>query len=109
MALIWRSVTRRPDKLRINGRGDLENHEFFYDGLTLTMYNKDKNLYAIAPMPPTIDAAMTKAYQDFDLEVALADLACSNVYELLTKNVRLSLYVGLAPGARGALSSFGLR
>ena len=86
---------RRPDKLRINGQGDLENHEFFYDGLTLTIYNKDKNLYAVAPMPPTIDAAMTKAYQDFDLEVALADLACSNVYELLTKSVRLSLYVGL--------------
>ncbi len=55
---------RRPDKLRINGRGDLENHEFFYDGETLTMYNKDKNLHATAPMPPTIDAAMTKAYQD---------------------------------------------
>ena len=86
---------RRPDKLRINGQGDLENQEFFYDGMTLTMYNKDKNLYAIAPMPPTIDEALTKAHQDFDLEVALADLACSNAYELMTKNVCDSLYVGL--------------
>jgi hypothetical protein len=87
-------LARRPDKLRINGRGDLENQEFFYDGITLTMYNKDKNLYAIAPMPPTIDEALTKAYQDFDLQVALADLACSNAYELMINNVTGTLYVG---------------
>jgi hypothetical protein len=88
-------MARRPDKLRINGRGDLENQDFFYDGMTITMYNKDKNLFAIAPMPPTIDEALAKAHQDFDLEVALADLVCSNAYELMTKDVRHNLYVGL--------------
>lgn len=87
---------RRPDKLRINGKGDLENQQFFYDGITLTMYNQDENLFAIAPMPPTIDAALTKAHQDFDLQVALADLVCDNAYELMTKNVGRTLYVGLS-------------
>ncbi|MCK9375005.1 MAG: DUF2092 domain-containing protein [Syntrophobacterales bacterium] len=87
---------RRPDKLRINGKGDLENQDLFYDGMTLTLYNKDKNLYAIAPMPPTIEAALTKAHQEFDLDVALADLVCGDAYELMTKNVGRTLYVGLS-------------
>lgn len=88
-------AVRRPDKIKVNGQGDLENQEVFYDGLTLTLYNKDRNLYAIAPMPPTLDEAMTKAYNDFGLQVALADLVCGNAYELMTKNVSHTLYVGL--------------
>jgi hypothetical protein len=88
-------IVRRPNKLRVNGQGDLKNQEIFYDGLTLTLYNKDHNLYAIAPMPPTIDEALTKSYLDFGLQKGLADLVCSNAYELLTKKVIHALYVGL--------------
>lgn len=87
---------RRPDKLRVNGQGDLENQELFYDGKTLTLYQKDKNLYAIAPMPATIDEALNKAFQDFNLQVALADLTCGNAYDFLIDDVTQSLYVGLS-------------
>ena len=88
---------RRPDKLRVNGQGDLESLEFFYDGKTLALYHEKENLYALASMPPTIDEALTKAHRDFDLEVALTDLVCSNAYELITRNIRHKLYVGLHP------------
>jgi len=88
-------AVRRPDKIKVNGQGDLENQEVFYNGKTLTLYNKDRNLYAVAPMPPTIDEALTKAYNDFGLQVALADLVCSNAYELMTRNISHTLYVGL--------------
>ncbi len=87
-------AVRRPNKIRVNGHGDLEKQEVFYDGLTLTLYNRDHNLYAIAPMPPTIDEALAKAYHDFGLQVALADLVCTNAYELMMKNVTHTLYVG---------------
>jgi hypothetical protein len=92
---------RRPDKIRVNGRGDLENQELFYDGKTLTLYQKDKNLYATAPMPATIEEALNKAYQDFDLQVALADLTCTNAYDFLMDDVTHNLYVGLSR-VRGA-------
>lgn len=88
-------AVRRPNKIRVNGQGDLENQEVFYDGLTLTLYNHDQNLYAIVPMPPTIDEALTKAHQEFGLQVALADLVCTNAYKLMIKNVTHTLYVGL--------------
>jgi hypothetical protein len=86
---------RRPDKLRVNGQGDLENQELFYDGKNLTVYHKDTNLYATAPMPPTIEEALNKAYREFDLQVAVADLVCGNAYEFLMDDVISSLYVGL--------------
>jgi hypothetical protein len=87
---------KRPDKIRVNGQGDLENQELFFDGKTLTMYQKDKNLYATAAMPPTIDAALDKAFKDFDLQVALADLTCGNAYDFLMDDVTHKLYVGLS-------------
>lgn len=87
-------AVRRPNKIRVNGQGDLENQEVVYDGLTLTLYNHDHNLYAITPMPPTIDEALGKAYHDFGLQVALADLVCANAYELMMNNVSHTLYVG---------------
>lgn len=87
---------RRPDKLRINGHGDLENQDLFYDGKTLTIYQQDKNLYATAPMPATIEEALAQAYKKFDLQVSLADLFCGNdTYEFMMDDVTSSLYVGL--------------
>jgi len=87
---------RRPDKLRINGRGDLENQDLFYDGKTLTIYRRDKNLYATAPMPATIEEALAQAYKKFDIQVSLADLLCGNdTYEFMMDDVTSSFYVGL--------------
>jgi len=85
---------RRPDKLRVNSQGDLENQDLIFDGKTLTLYQKDKNLYATAIMPSTIDEALNKAYQDFDLQVAVADLTCGNAFDFLMDDVTQSLYVG---------------
>jgi len=87
---------RRPDKLRVNGQGDLENQDLFYDGKTLIIYHKDKNLYAAAPMPATIEEALTQAYKKFDIQVSLADLLCGNdTYAFMMDDVTSSLYVGL--------------
>jgi hypothetical protein len=88
--------TRRPDKLRINGQGDLENQELFYDGKTLILYQKDKNVYASAAMPATIEEALTKAHKDFDVQVALADFACGNLFDFMIDDVIQRLYVGLS-------------
>jgi len=34
----------RPNKLHAHRKGDLANQEFFYDGKTLTLYNRRENL-----------------------------------------------------------------
>ncbi|MFA4902778.1 MAG: DUF2092 domain-containing protein [Desulfobaccales bacterium] len=88
------AYVQRPDKLRINAAGDMENKEFFLDGKTLTLYDKPHNVYATMEAPATIDAAMDKASKEYGLRVALADLTSENAYTLATKGTKHTLYVG---------------
>ncbi|MFZ5451579.1 MAG: DUF2092 domain-containing protein [Thermodesulfobacteriota bacterium] len=88
------AYVQRPDKVRINAAGDLENKQFFYNGKTITLYDKSHNSYAVMEAPGTIDAAMDKASKEYGLRVSLVDLAESNAYALMTKGVKHALYVG---------------
>jgi len=89
------AFVQRPDKLRINAEGDMENKQFFYDGSTITLYDTSRNVYASIGVPATIDGALDKAHKEFGLRVALADLAASEACDLMAKGVASGLYVGL--------------
>lgn len=88
------AYVQRPDKLRINAAGDVDNKEFFLDGKTLTLYDKPHNVYATMEVPVSIDAAMDKASKEYGVRVALADLTSENAYALATKGTKNALYVG---------------
>jgi hypothetical protein len=88
------AYVQRPDKVRINAAGDLENKQFFYDGKTITLYDKSHNHYAVMEAPATIDEAMEKANKEYGLRVSLVDLAESNTCALMTKGMKHALYVG---------------
>jgi hypothetical protein len=88
------AYVQRPDKVRINAAGDLENKQFFYDGKTITLYDKSHNHYATMEAPASIDEAMEKANKEYGLRVSLIDLAESNTCALMTKGVKHALYVG---------------
>ena len=88
------AYVQRPDKVQINAAGDLENKQFFYDGKTITLYDKSHSHYAVMEAPATIDEAMHKASQEYGLRVSLVDLAESNTCALMTKGVKHALYVG---------------
>jgi hypothetical protein len=88
------AYVQRPDKVRINATGDLENKQFFYNGKTITLYDKSGNHYAILEAPGTIDQAMAKASKEYGLRVSLVDLAESNTCALMNKGVKHALYVG---------------
>ena len=44
--------------------------------------------------PPNIESALEKANKEFGVRVALTDLASPNLWELLNKRIKHSLYVG---------------
>jgi hypothetical protein len=85
---------KRPDKIRLNAKGDLQNKEFFYDGKAITIYDTVKKVYATASMPPTIDLALAKANSDYGLRLIVAELAKTNLFEEITKGVKDEVYVG---------------
>jgi hypothetical protein len=88
------ALVKRPDKLRINAQGDIEDKQFFYDGKTITLYDQTKNAYAVMAAPATIDEALAQARKDYGLTVALADLSHSNAVAVMTKGQKHALYVG---------------
>jgi hypothetical protein len=85
---------RRPDRLRINGDGDLENKQLIYDGKTLTLYDKDKNHYGAIEIAGDIDAALDKAHKEYDLRVGLAELGANRLAEHANQGLTNALYVG---------------
>src|SRR5512146_3262474 len=61
-AMRYDVAMQRPDKLRVVMPGDGPASEFYYDGKTMMAYAPVENLVAVADAPPTIDAALMKAY-----------------------------------------------
>ena len=86
---------QRPDKLRISGEGDVVNKLFVYDGKTITLYDKNHNVYATRAASPDIESALEKAQKELGLTVALSDLASPQLFDHVSKNVQGALYVGL--------------
>ncbi len=89
------TFVRRPDRLRVNAEGDLIDKQFFFDGKTITLYDKDHNVYGTMEVPPDIESALEKASKDFGVRVALTDLASPQLCEHINKHIKHSLYVGL--------------
>jgi hypothetical protein len=87
---------RRPDRLRAESVGDADHRQLIYDGKTITLMDRSKNLYATIAAPPEIDAALEHATQAFNLRAPLADLIYTKAYENLTTGVVSGFYVGLS-------------
>ena len=89
------TFVRRPDRLRVNAEGDLVDKQFYFDGKTITLYDKDDNVYGTLEVPPNIESALDKASKEFGVRVALTDLASPQLCELIRQKAKHSLYVGL--------------
>jgi hypothetical protein len=88
------TFVRRPDRLRVNAEGDLIDKQFYFEGKTITLYDKDHNVYGTLEVPPDIESALEKANKEFGVRVALTDLASPKLWEFLDKQIKHSLYVG---------------
>ncbi|MEE8414727.1 MAG: DUF2092 domain-containing protein [Desulfobacterales bacterium] len=86
---------RRPDRLRVNIKGDIRHQELYYDGKSITLYGKKVNYYASLKAPAKIEAALDHARESFSLEAPLADIIYRNSYEILSEGINSGSYVGL--------------
>jgi hypothetical protein len=87
---------RRPDRLRAESVGDTDDRQLIYDGKTITLMDRTKNLYTTIAAPPEIDAALEHGTQAFNLRAPLADLIYTQAFENLTAGVVSGFYVGLS-------------
>jgi len=89
------SVTmQRPDKLRVLTPADGPASEFYYDGKTITAFAPAENLVAVAPAPPTIDAALEEAYRGAGIYFPFTDVVVADPYGDIAKGLELAFYIG---------------
>jgi hypothetical protein len=85
---------RRPDKLRLDGEGDVESKLLIFDGKTLTLLDKDRNHYGTLEIAGDLDTLLDRAGQEYGLHVGLAELGSNRLAEHATKGLTNALYVG---------------
>lgn len=88
---------RRPDRFRVNRRGDLGgDQEFYFDGQTLTLYGKSVNYYAKmkASKAIDIDTALEFARDEVGVVTPASDLFYQNAYAGLMEDVESGMLVG---------------
>ena len=66
-------TVRLPDRLYAHVRGDEHDLQFFYDGRTLTVFSRDKNMYASTPAPPTVSRTLDATRVRHGISMPLAD------------------------------------
>ena len=85
----------RPDRLFATKRGEGANRDVWYDGKTVTILDRDRNVYAAVKAPGTVDRMLDFMIDEYDLVVPLADFLYSDPYEVLTEKVRKGEYLGV--------------
>jgi len=85
---------KRPDKVYTKYASDVESREFWYDGKSFTLLDRNKNLYSTAEAEPTIDGTLEEIMSKYGYTPALSDFLYSDPYKTLMENVLSGFYVG---------------
>jgi hypothetical protein len=85
----------RPNHVFGEDVGDTANSLFYYDGKTVTVYDRRQKTYATEKVPGTIDAMLDDLHDRFDTHQTLADFLFADPYKVFTENVQSGSYVGL--------------
>jgi hypothetical protein len=85
---------QRPDKLRVITLADGPRSDFYYNGKTMMAFAPAEDFVAIAPAPPTIDAALKAAYDRAAIYFPFSDLVVADPYKDLSEGLRVAFYIG---------------
>ena len=87
-------AVRRPNKLHSRYSGEDRQTRIFYDGRTFVILDAEKMVYTKTKVPPVIDAAIDKVFDQYDFTVPIADLVYQDPYRTLIENVETGFLVG---------------
>ncbi len=95
---------RRPGEMRIDRVSPDGRVVFRDDGKQLSVFNSDKNIYAVAPAPAKLDEAADHARKQLQVDAPGVDLLASDPYGALTEGVTEGRYIGLVPMGGGVMA-----
>ena len=88
-------AVQRPNRLRVEYRGDEGARRVVFDGHTLTVHDLIADFYAQREMTADIDTAVDRMFEKFGFSVPTADLVYADPYATLTASVDTGFVVGL--------------
>jgi hypothetical protein len=87
------ATVSRPNRLRIESRGDLQNRDVIYDGTTITIHDLDHQVYGQLDFDGTIVEMIDALHEWYDVTMPLADLLGEG-REAVLDDVLTGRYVG---------------
>ena len=90
---------RRPDRLAADASGDAENQSFHYDGKTLSVFDREQNVWVSGTVPRTIDGMLDYVYDQTDTVIPLADFLYASAFERLMDSIQRGTYLGIHQAA----------
>ncbi len=78
----------RPNKFHVRYSGDERQTQVFYDGKTIIIFDPAKMVYTKTKVPPMIDAAVDKVFDQHGFSVPIADVIYEDPYRALIENVK---------------------
>ena len=106
---VRRVAVDRPNRLAADATGDTLSRASWYDGKTLTILDKEHNVYTTVEAAGTIDAMLDKLEDEYGVVLPLADLLCGDPYKELMERRHLRPLPRPSPGRGCRLPPSGLR
>jgi hypothetical protein len=89
----------RPNRVAADASGDTLNRASWYDGKTVTILDKEHNVYTAIEAPATIDATLDKLEDEYGATLPLMDILYADPYTVLTEGVTYGRYLGIHQAA----------
>lgn len=96
---VRRVAVERPNHVAADATGDTLNRAAWYDGRTVTVLDKEHNVYATIEALGTIDATFDKLTDEYGVVLPLADFLYSDPYAVLMAGVTYGRYLGIHQAA----------
>ncbi len=87
----------RPNRLHAEVYSPHAARGFWYDGKSLSILDRKRNLFSTTAMPATLDDALDTAHDQFGIDLPMIDLAISDPYKNAMARVVSARYFGMAP------------
>ncbi|MCZ6834917.1 MAG: DUF2092 domain-containing protein [Planctomycetota bacterium] len=87
-------AVQRPGSLHARFRGEERTSNIVINDGRCTLHNLETNMYAVAEVPSSLDAAIDLVVEQFSLNVPVADLVSTDVYASVIGSVEYGYVVG---------------
>ncbi len=87
---------QRPDRVRIDLRGDITNVSLWYDGKTVTLFDPVRKAFGSTATPPTVDQTIDFLRDKYDAVFTVAPFLGSDPFAVMSAGLLTAFVVGRA-------------